>query len=234
MASREQLEWSVLAEFSRLNSTSSLGLCDASREDSTGRGAVRHWELAESDDECEGPGLPLRVGCLLPGLSGPRLQEKLLSRVGRWSQANQDLTRFRTKCRKERDAITDRLVQFKRQQEQRMASSQRDREERWEERSKRSPFAVNLVADSERSEERSRHRVEERRQRRAELLVHGQGIEDLEQESREEEFTRARHHAERRQDLEEQKRLKAQGDVERSTQRIKQLLAEQRERPRLQ
>merc|ERR1719198_385356 len=129
----------------------------------------------------------------------------------------------------ERDAVKSSMRQDKQHFQDKLQMHKQERDERWARKLQRSPFAVDLVAENQRIEEensvqsqveRRRQRLVDKRSREAHNLIFKRAIA----ESDELDILRT----EKRMLLDNEKRLKALRDVERSNARTAQILQERR------
>lgn len=172
---------------------------------------------------------PLGVSHLLPELATTEERERLLRRLEMCAKAREESTKIMSLRFAQRDAVKHDMKRERQQHLEKLVHSSRERDERWNRRLQRSPFAVDLVAENQRIDEENRVRdhVERRRQRlmqRKAKEAHNAIFERAKQETDELEQLRA----EKRMLLENEKQLKALRDVERSNARTAQILQERR------
>merc|ERR1719235_182511 len=166
---------------------------------------------------------------LLPKGSSTEDREKLLRRLEMCAKAREESTKIMSIRFAQRDAVREELLKTREAFLTNMSSSRRHRDERWGRKLARSPFAVDLVAENQRIDEenrvqdqveRRRTRLVAQRHREAHNVIFKRAIA----ESDELDILRS----EKRMLLDNEKRLKALRDVERSNARTAQILQERR------
>jgi adenylosuccinate synthase len=171
------------------------------------------------------------VAYLLPKASTTEDRERLLRRLEMCAKAREESTKIMSIRFAERDAVKKDLKVERQMVIERHHASQKDREDRWSRRLGRSPFHIDLVAESQRIDEESRVRdlLEKRRLKAAmekSREAHNKILMRAMAESDELEQLRM----EKRLLLENEKQLKALRDVERSNARTAQILQARKER----
>eukprot|EP00931_Biecheleriopsis_adriatica_P101747 TRINITY_DN76827_c0_g1_i1.p1 TRINITY_DN76827_c0_g1~~TRINITY_DN76827_c0_g1_i1.p1 ORF type:complete len:261 (-),score=61.96 TRINITY_DN76827_c0_g1_i1:83-865(-) len=162
---------------------------------------------------------------LLPKTQTAEERERLLRRIEMCAKAREESTKIMSIRFAERDALKHDIKQVKRKHLDKLAASQRDRDQRWTRKLQNTPFAVDLVAESQRIDEENRVRklVEQRRARSAAARsrqAHDQIFQRATAEADELEHLRR----EKRLLLENERQLKALRDVEKSNARTVQIL----------
>lgn len=179
--------------------------------------------------------LPHGVAYLLPKASTTEDRERLLRRLEMCAKAREESTKILSIRFAERDAVKKDLKVERQTVVERHHASQKDREDRWSRRLGRSPFHIDLVAESQRIDEESRVRelLEKKRLKAAmekSREAHNKIFMRAMAESDELEQLRL----EKRLLLENEKQLKALRDVERSNARTAQILQARKERQKEQ
>jgi len=166
---------------------------------------------------------------LLPSATKTEERERLLRRLEMCAKAREESTKIMSIRFAERDIVKNKMIRDRQDYQEKLISSQQDREERWKWKCKKSPFAVDLVAENQRIDEENRVRdhVEQRRQRlmaRRNREAHNAIFKRATAEMDELDQLRA----EKRMLLENERQLKALRDVEKSNARTAQILQERR------
>jgi hypothetical protein len=171
------------------------------------------------------------VSQLFPeGSSNTEERARLLRRVEMCARAREESTKIMSARFAQRDAVKMEKMRERQWITDKSAQSKRDRDQRWSHKMQRSPFAVDLVAETQRIDEENRVRdhVEQRRQRlinRQNKDAHDSIFKRITAEN--DELQRLRR--EKRMLLENERQLKALRDVERSNARTAQILQERRQ-----
>merc|ERR1712137_475 len=152
-------------------------------------------------------------------------QERLMKRLEMCVRAREQSTQIMNMQYVRREAVRTELERERRQYLERLAHSQREREDRWAKRLAKSPFAVDLVAENERilKENRIRDHMEQQRQRcttHRTREAHNAIFKRATAETDELDYLRA----EKRYLLTSERQLRALRDVERSNARTAQVL----------
>lgn len=107
------------------------------------------------------------VSNLLPKESSAEERERLLRRLEKCAEAREESSKIMSLAFAQHDAVKANMRRERQQLVEKVAISQRERDERWSRKLQKSPFAVDLVAETQRIEEENRVRdhVEQRRQR---------------------------------------------------------------------
>jgi len=169
------------------------------------------------------------VSHLLPSATKTEERERLLRRLEMCAKAREESTKIMSIRFAERDAVKHRISRERQEHHEKLVSSKQVRDERWNRKLQRSPFAIDLVAEDQRisEENRVRDHVEQRRQRlmaRRNREAHNAIFKRATAEMDELDQLRA----EKRMLLENEKQLKALRDVEKSNARTAQILQERR------
>merc|ERR550514_1918886 len=176
-----------------------------------------------------GPGGAAGTGQIFAEDSSKEEREKLLRRLEMCARAREESTKIMSIRFAQRDAVKEELVRVRRNYLTDLDSARREREERWGRKLQKSPFAVDLVAETQRIDEENRVRdhIEQRKQK----LMHQRNREAYNAifkravaESDELDVLRE----EKRTLLQNEKLLTAMRDVERSNARTAQILQERR------
>lgn len=245
------MEGQILAEFSNLNSLNQkAGPQYGAQADQAGGQPYRpdrsqHERLLRGDSAYTGgisegrgneqyiddepDGGHFAVSHLLPSTSKTEERERLLRRLEMCAKAREESTKIMSIRFAERDAVKSNLRKERQQYQEKLQSVQHEREERWQRKLQKSPFAVDLVAENQRIDEENRVRdhVEQRRQRlmaRRNREAHNAIFKRATAEMDELDQLRA----EKRMLLENERQLKALRDVEKSNARTAQILTERR------
>lgn len=186
-------------------------------------GSVEHF----IEDQPQGS--HLGVAHLLPQTSTTEERERLLRRLEMCAKAREESTRVMSIRFARRDQAAKEYKRDRVRHTERMVEAQQDREERWSRRLQRSPFAVDLVAENQRIDEENRvrdhmeqrkSRIIAKRNREAHNAIFRRATEEVD------ELDQLR--KEKRALLENERRLKALKDVERSNARTAQILQDRR------
>lgn len=170
----------------------------------------------------------------LPKASTAEERERLLRRLEMCARAREESTKIMSVQFAQRDAKKNEMRRERQGYVDKLATTQRDREERWSRKLQRSPFAVDLVAENQRIDEENRvrdhveqrrHRLMSKRNREAHNLIFKRATAEAD------ELEQLR--MEKRLLLENEKQLKALRDVERSNARTAQILQERRRQQQL-
>jgi len=174
-------------------------------------------------------GAQFGVSHLLPSATKTEERERLLRRLEMCAKAREESTKIMSIRFAERDAVKNKMSRERQDLQEKLLMSAHDREERWNRKLQKSPFAVDLVAENQRIDEENRVRchVEQRRQRlmaRRNREAHNAIFKRATAETDELDQLRA----EKRMLLENERQLKALRDVEKSNARTAQILQERR------
>lgn len=251
-----EMEGQILAEFSNLNSLHGKaaptygvgpmgppkggGTDRSNRSDPAQKERLLRGETSYTGGMSEGrtnehfiedqpQGAQFGVSHLLPKASTTEERERLLRRLEMCAKAREESTKIMSIRFAERDAVKNSNRRERADYTEKLAVSQRERDERWTRKLQRSPFAVDLVAENQRIDEENRVRdhVEQRRQRlmaRRNREAHNAIFKRATAETDELDQLRA----EKRMLLENERQLKALRDVEKSNARTAQILQERR------
>lgn len=156
-------------------------------------------------------------------------RERLLRRLEMCAKAREESTKIMSIRYAQRDAVKSDRQRERQLHQEKLLASARDRDERWSRKMQRSPFSIDLVAETQRIDEENRVRdhVEQRRQRllaKHSREAHNSIFKRATAESDELDQLRT----EKRLLLESERQLKALRDVERSNARTAQILEERR------
>merc|ERR550514_131974 len=176
-----------------------------------------------------GPGGAAGTGQIFAEDSSKEEREKLLRRLEMCARAREESTKIMSIRFAQRDAVKEELVRVRRNYLTDLHSARKEREERWVRKTQKSPFAVDLVAETQRIDEESRVRdhIDQRKQKlmhQRNREAHNAIFKRAVAESDELDVLRQ----EKRTLLENEKLLKAMRDVERSNARTAQILQERR------
>jgi len=241
------MEGQILAEFSNLNSLNqkapSYGGGASASGAHSARSAAQNERLLRGecnytggegrgnehfiDDQPQGG--QFGVSHLMPRDSKTEERERLLRRLEMCAKAREESSKIMSMRFAERDAVKSNSRRDRQVYQEKLQSSQHERDERWVRKLQRSPFAVDLVAENQRIDEENRVRdhVEQRRQRlmsRRNREAHNAIFKRATAEMDELDQLRA----EKRMLLENERQLKALRDVEKSNARTAQILQERR------
>lgn len=156
---------------------------------------------------------------------------KLIRRLEMCARAREESTKIMSLRCAQRNSVRDEMMREKRVFEELVSRTRRDRHERWTNKTQRSPFNVDLLAQHQRLDEESRVReqLESRKARlasRRDREAHNAIFKRAIQSSDELDLLRK----EKRLLLENEKRLKAMRDLEKSNARTEQILQQRRQK----
>merc|ERR550514_1405506 len=176
-----------------------------------------------------GPGAAAGTGQIFAEDSSKEEREKLLRRLEMCARAREESTKIMSIRFAQRDAVKEELVRVRRNYLTDLYSARKEREERWARKLQKSPFAVDLVAETQRIDEENRVRdhIEQRKQKlmhQRNREAHNAIFKRAVAESDELDVLRE----EKRTLLQNEKLLRAMRDVEKSNARTAQILQERR------
>mmetsp|Transcript_75384 Transcript_75384/g.172625 ORF Transcript_75384/g.172625 Transcript_75384/m.172625 type:complete len:243 (-) Transcript_75384:116-844(-) len=208
----------VLEEFRQLNSLKSAHapaerLRGGEADALTGEARFEREQFIDDEPEVRDPG-----GTMDEIRAEER--ERLLRRLELCAKAREESTRILSYRFAQRDAVKDQLLKERGEYLMEMHRSKRERDQKWNRKLQRSPFAVDLVAENQRIDEENRvraqiqlrkERLAAHRQREAHNVIFRRAVSETD----ELEILRR----EKRILLENEKQLKAMRDVEKTNAR---------------